>query len=155
MRRGLLRRLEPRWTPTSTSWLPHHTRRSTSNSSSRGLVPAFPPAYACAPFSCARRGFTPVALSTLGPQGARWQSRQDVSLQPSSFQTRHFGAAPPSAEQHLDGGFFTERDFHLAADATLDRVQHLVDGLEDMVEDFEANLSVRPRCSWERRGWRV
>lgn len=43
----------------------------------------------------------------------------------------------------LDGGFPTERDFHLAADATLDEVQALVDGMEDTVDDYEANLSVR------------
>lgn len=43
----------------------------------------------------------------------------------------------------LDGGFPTEREFHLAADATLDEVQALVDGLEDKVDDYEANLSVR------------
>lgn len=48
-----------------------------------------------------------------------------------------------SGVDEIDGGFLTERDFHSVADATLDEVQALVDGLEDTVDDYEANLSVR------------
>ncbi|KAM3577831.1 hypothetical protein VYU27_000374 [Nannochloropsis oceanica] len=43
--------------------------------------------------------------------------------------------------REVDGGFQTERDFHVVADATLDEVQALVDSLEDTVDDYEANLS--------------
>jgi len=48
-----------------------------------------------------------------------------------------------SGTSEVDGGFQTERDFHVVADATLDEVQALVDSLEDTVDDYEANLSVR------------
>lgn len=71
----------------------------------------------------------------------------------SSLYTRHAFSTPcptfssssfstSTGTDELDGGFPTERDFHLAADATLDEVQALVDGLEDTVDDYEANLSV-------------
>lgn len=53
-------------------------------------------------------------------------------------------SSPPSAaaSDARGGGFANERAYHNAADATLDEVQHLLEGLEDTVEDFEANLSV-------------
>lgn len=63
---------------------------------------------------------------------------------PSSSSSCSSFSTSPGADE-LDGGFPTERDFHLAADATLDEVQALVDGLEDTVDDYEANLSVRAR----------
>ena len=70
----------------------------------------------------------------------------------ASLLSRHAPSSPCSSfstspgVDELDGGFPTERDFHLAADATLDEVQALVDGLEDTVDDYEANLSVRSLC---------
>lgn len=45
-------------------------------------------------------------------------------------------------EVQNQGSFPTERDFHVVADETLDEVQASVDALEDVVEDYEANLSV-------------
>lgn len=58
--------------------------------------------------------------------------------------TRHFSSSAPKTPPppQSDGGFATERDYHLAADEALDEVQFMVEGLEDTIEDFEANLSV-------------
>jgi len=88
-----------------------------------------PAALASAPTSlvrCCRRQPT-VSAAAVAAAGAR--PRRLLSTSPS-----HDGAG---------GGFATERDYHAAADAALDEVQLLLEGLEDTVEDFEANLAVR------------
>lgn len=113
-----------------------------------------------------------VGFASLAPAGGRQarpisrQHQHQQSLRPTtttlmaSLLPRH---APPSSTSscssfstspgvdELDGGFPTERDFHLAADATLDEVQALVDGLEDTVDDYEANLSVRACVELQRQ----
>jgi hypothetical protein len=52
-------------------------------------------------------------------------------------------SSPSSSHDGAGGGFATERDYHAAADEALDEVQAHLEGLEDTVEDFEANLAVR------------
>jgi len=78
--------------------------------------------------------------------GTSFPSRT-VSLLPRNATSYSSSLCPSfsssSGTSEVDGGFQTERDFHVVADATLDEVQALVDSLEDTVDDYEANLSVR------------
>ena len=43
----------------------------------------------------------------------------------------------------MEGGFATERDYQIIADAALDEIQHMTEPLEDAIDDFEVNYSVR------------
>lgn len=70
--------------------------------------------------------------------------QQHASRQLSSSAAAAAAPAPTVPEAGaLEGGFATEREYHIAADHTFDEVQNLIEGLEDTIEDFESNLSVR------------
>lgn len=50
-----------------------------------------------------------------------------------------------ATETAPESAFASEHDYHVLADETLDRVMEVVEQLEDHLDDFEPNLSVRPR----------
>lgn len=51
-----------------------------------------------------------------------------------------------ATETAPESAFASEHDYHVLADETLDRVMEVVEQLEDHLDDFEPNLSVRPHA---------
>lgn len=66
-----------------------------------------------------------------------------ASFTHGSTQRRGLATSPSSSSPDAGGGFSSEREYHAAADEALEEVQALLEGMEDAVEDFEVNYSVR------------
>lgn len=106
----------------------------------------------CTPQQSQRRRASSVAVPPV-PQRCRSSSSTGAGLLQQQRGLATSSSSSSSSSPDAGGGFASEREYHAAADEALEEVQVLLEGMEDAVEDFEVNYSVRVLVLFGARMW--